>query len=196
VLCHAGPREASERDVRPLLEWGDPVMAQVERMPYPIMNTLLDDNYPRGALNYWKSTFVRDLDDALLDTLVERFGSCPTPMGALLLEQFHGAVTRVDPQATAVPHRAPSYNLHIPTVWIDPADTAPSIAWTRETFAAVEPFRADGRWLNYYSDDEPADALRAAYGPNGPRLAEIKRRYDPDNVFHINHNIPPAMQRA
>jgi FAD/FMN-containing dehydrogenase len=192
VLCHAGPREEAEREVQPLLQWGEPMMTEVGPIPYPVMNTLLDDGYPRGALNYWKSTFVHGVDDALIDTMVERFASCPTPMGALLLEHFHGAVTRVDPQATAVPHRDLSYNLLIPTVWTDAADTEANIAWTRETFAAIEPFRADGRWLNYYSDDEPLDALRAAYGPNGPRLAEIKRRYDPENVFHINHNILPA----
>jgi len=104
VLCHAGPQDQAEQDVQQLVEWGNPVMSEVGPIPYPIMNTLLDDGYPRGALNYWKSTFVRGLDDALIDTMVERFDSCPTPMGALLLEQFHGAVTRIDPQATAVPH--------------------------------------------------------------------------------------------
>jgi len=192
VLCHAGQRDVAQREVQPLLEWGEPVMTEVGPMPYPVMNTLLDDGYPRGALNYWKSTFVRGVDDALIDTMVDCFASCPTPMGALLLEPFHGAVTRVDPEATAVPHRDPSYNLLIPTVWTDPADTDANVAWTRETFAATEPFRADGRWLNYYSEDEPDEALRAAYGRNGPRLAEIKRQYDPANVFHVNHNILPA----
>jgi hypothetical protein len=171
-------------------------MSAVGPIPYPVMNTLLDDNYPRGALNYWKSTFVRDIDDALIDAVVERFATCPTPMGALLLEHFHGAVTRVHPQATAVPHRDVSYNLHIPTVWLDPADTDANVAWTRETFAAIAPFRTDRRWLNYYSDDEPLDAIRAAYASNADRLAEVKRRYDPDNVFHINHNILPTTMPA
>ncbi|HZE06389.1 MAG TPA: FAD-binding oxidoreductase [Solirubrobacteraceae bacterium] len=192
VVCHAGPRERAEEEVRPLLEWGSPLMSEVGPIPYPVINTLLDDNYPRGALAYWKSTFVSSLDDDLIDTVVERFASCPTPMGALVFEHFHGAVSRVDPEATAVPHRATSYNLHIPTVWLDPADTEANVAWTRETFEAVGPFRSAGRWLNYYSDDEPADALESAYGRNGRRLAEAKRRYDPDNVFHCNHNILPA----
>jgi FAD/FMN-containing dehydrogenase len=192
VVCHAGSREQAEHDLQPLLEWGDPLMSEVGPIPYPVMNTLLDDGYPRGALNYWKSTFVRGVEDALIDTMVEQFASCPTPMGALVLEHFHGAVTRIDPRATAVPHRDVGYNLHIPTVWTDPADTGANIAWTQETFTAVQPFRTDGRWLNYYSDDEPLDAIQAAYGVNGARLADVKRRYDPDNVFHINHNIPPA----
>ncbi|HEX5469909.1 MAG TPA: FAD-binding oxidoreductase [Gaiellaceae bacterium] len=193
VLCHAGAPEQAEADVAPLLEWGSPLMSEVGPMPYPVMNTLLDADYPRGALNYWKSTFVRGIDDELIDTLVDRFHSCPTPSGAILFEHFHGAVTRIDLQATAVPHRSTSYNLLIPTVWQDPATTEACIHWTRETYDAAGPYRADGRWLNYYADDDGgARALEAAYGPNGPRLAEVKRRYDPDNVFHLNHNILPA----
>ena len=109
-----------------------------------------------------------------------------------LLEHFHGAVTRVGRQDTAVPHRAAGYNLLIPSQWTDPADSEANIAWTRETFAALQPERAEGRWLNYFGDDEEASALDAAYGPNHQRLTEVKRRYDPDNVFHLNQNIVPA----
>ena len=193
IVCHAGPPERAERELGPLLEWGEPAMTQVGPMPYPVMNTLLDPMSPRGSLNYWKSSFLRGLDDELLDTLVERFRTCPAPLGSIVIEHFHGAVTRVDSRATAVPHRETGYNLIIPAAWLDPADTEACIAWTRETYAAIEPFRADGRWLNYYSgDDGGADALEAAYGPNAERLAEVKGRYDPDNVFHLNQNILPA----
>jgi FAD/FMN-containing dehydrogenase len=193
IVCHAGPRERAEQELRPLLEWGEPVLTQVGPMPYPVMNTLLDPMSPRGALNYWKSSFLRGLDDELLDTLVERFRSCPAPLAPIVIEHFHGAVTRVDPAATAVPHREVGYNLVIPAAWFDPAETEACIAWTRETYAAIEPYRADGRWLNYYAEDDDGDeGLRAAYGPNAKRLAEIKRRYDPGNVFHLNQNIVPA----
>ena len=192
VICHAGPRERAEREVRPLLEWEAPVISEVGPMPYPVMNTLLDPMYPAGSLNYWKSTFVRGLDDGLLDAVVEQFRTCPSPLGAIVLEHYHGAVTRVPPAATAVAHRSTSYNLLLPTVWLDPADTPANVAWTRETYAAVEPYGAERRWLNYYDGDEDANALAAAYGENGARLAEVKRRYDPDNVFHLNQNIVPA----
>jgi FAD/FMN-containing dehydrogenase len=192
IMCHCGPRDRAEREVQPVLGFGDPVMAQVGPMPYPVMNTLLDDGFPRGALNYWKSTFVRGIGDGLITTMVERFASCPSPMSGILLEHFHGAVTRVGPEDTAVPHRAAGYNLLIPSVWTDPSATDANIAWTRETYGALEPERAEGRWLNYYGDDEDPAQLDAAYGPNRARLAEVKRRYDPDNVFHLNHNIVPA----
>jgi FAD/FMN-containing dehydrogenase len=112
-------------------------------------------------------------------------------MTPMLFEHFHGAVTRVAPTATAVPHREPGWNLLIPSVWTDPADTEANIAWTRETHAALQPELSERRWLSYLGDDQGDDAIRAAYGPNYERLCEIKRRYDADNVFHLNHNIAP-----
>jgi FAD/FMN-containing dehydrogenase len=192
VVCHAGPQDEAQRELEPLLGWGSPAVVDVGPMPYAVMNTLLDAGFPTGSLNYWKSTFVRGIDDALIATMVERFASCPSPMGAILFEHFHGAVTRVGRQDTAVPHRAPGYNLLIPSVWLDPATTDANIAWTRETYDAIAPHRGEGRWLNYFGDDEEPSAINDAYGPNTARLGEVKRRYDPDNVFHLNQNIVPA----
>jgi FAD/FMN-containing dehydrogenase len=192
IVCHAAPRERAMEELRPLLSWGTPAMVQVGPMPYPAINTMLDAGYPPNLFNYWKSTFVRGIDDGLVETVVERFASCPSPMGAILFEHFHGAVTRVGVEETAVPHRAPGYNLLIPSIWADPATSEANIAWTRETYAAVAPYRADRRWLNYMGDDEAPSELDSAYGPNRARLAEVKRRYDPDNVFHLNQNITPA----
>jgi FAD/FMN-containing dehydrogenase len=113
-------------------------------------------------------------------------------MTALVLEHFHGAVTRVGVTETAVPHREEGWNLLIPSVWMDPADTEKNIAWTRETHAAFAPHLAERRWLNYLGDDQDEAAIRGAYGPNYDRLAQIKAKYDPDNVFRHNHNIRPA----
>ena len=160
-------------------------------MPYPVMNTLLDEGYPKGALNYWLSSFTTGLSDALIDTMIQRFECVPSPMSGMVLEHFHGAVTRIDPTATAVPHRDTGFNLLLPSEWMDPADTEKNIAWTKDTYAAISEHLATGRWLNYLGDDEADDAIRAAYGPNFDRLREVKRRYDPDNVFHLNHNIVP-----
>ena len=112
-------------------------------------------------------------------------------MTAILFEHFHGAVTRVAPTDTAVPHREPGWNLLIPSVWTDPAATDANIRWTRETHTVLSPNLDERRWLNYLGDDQADDAVRAAYGPNYDRLREIKHRYDPANVFHHNHNIAP-----
>jgi FAD/FMN-containing dehydrogenase len=194
VVCHAGPAEQAQKDLAPLREFGEPLMVELGPMPYPVMNTLLDDGFPRGALNYWKSSFVESLDDELIDLAIERFEMTPSPLNAILLEHFHGAVTRVGVSDTAVPHREVGYNLLVPSVWLDPAETEANIAWTRATFDLFSPYFADRRWLNYFSDDDGADAVRAAYGQNYDRLVEAKRRYDPENVFHVNDNINPVGQ--
>jgi FAD/FMN-containing dehydrogenase len=191
VVCHVGEPEAAERELAPFTSFGPPLMAQVGQMPYPVMNTLLDAGYPDGAPNYWLSSFTRGLPDALIDTAVERFATVPSPMTAMLFEHFHGAVTRIDAMDTAVPHREPGWNLLIPSVWLDHAETDANIRWTRETHAALQPHLSTRRWLNYLGDDQAEDAVRAAYGPNYDRLRTVKRRYDPGNVFHLNHNIVP-----
>src|SRR4051794_15129513 len=191
VVCHLGEPEAAERELAPFLGFGSPLMTQVGPMPYPVMNTLLDGGYPKGALNYWLSSFTDGLSDGLIDTAVERFASVPSPMSAVLIEHFHGAVTRVDPTATAVPHREPGWNLAILSEWTDPAHTDANVAWTRETHAALKPELSSRRWLSYLGDDQGDDAIRGAYGPNYDRLRQIKRTYDQENVFHLNHNIAP-----
>jgi FAD/FMN-containing dehydrogenase len=192
VVCHVGSVEHAKKDLRPLLEFGSPIMSEVGPMPYPVVNTLFDEAYPRGALNYWKSSFVRDLSDEAIDSLVERFSVAPSPMTAVVIEHFHGAVCRVGVSDTAVPHRHPGYNLGIFSEWTDPATTHENVAWARETYVAMKPYRAQLRYVNYLDEDDVGEAVRAAYGPNYDRLVEVKRGYDPDNVFHLNHNIDPV----
>ncbi|MGH2995859.1 MAG: FAD-binding oxidoreductase [Gaiellaceae bacterium] len=190
--CHIGPPEEAERDLRPLLEFGSPVMQEVGPLPYTVMNSLLDDAYPTGSLNYWKSSFLRELSDEAIDTVIEHFQSCPSPMSAMLFEHFHGEVTRVPVDATAVPHREPSYNFAITSVWTDPATSDANVEWTRRTHAAMEPFLANRRYLNYMSEDDVGLApVQAGYGPNQDRLAKLKAEYDPENFFHLNLNVEP-----
>ena len=193
IVAHFGSLEQAERGVLPLLGFGSPVMTQLGTMPYPVLNTLLDAAYPKGALNHWKSSFLKALDDAAIDTMVDRFAEAPSPMTAMVLEHFHGAVTRVPVADTAVPHRESGFDLLITSVWMDPATTEENIAWTRGTYAALEPFFANRRYVNYLDHDEAAGSALSAYGPNYARLAEVKRKYDPHNVFRLNNqNIEPA----
>src|SRR5436190_2330700 len=191
VVFHTGEPVDAERELEPFKTWGSPLLVEVGPMTYPVMNTILDAGFPAGSLNYWLSSFTHGLPDELIDTVVERYATVPSPLTPILFEHFHGAVTRVGAAETAVPHREQGWNLLIPSVWTDPADSEANIAWSRETFAAAEPHFGNGRWLNYLGDDQAEDAIRAAYGPNYDRLVEVKRRYDPDNVFHLNHNIAP-----
>jgi FAD/FMN-containing dehydrogenase len=191
AVCHAGSPEQAETDLAPLRGFGSPVLAQVGPMPYPAVNAMLDDGFPRGARYYWKSGFVAALSDGVIDALVEGFAACPSDMGGIAIEHFHGAVTRVPVDATAVPHREPSFNVLVAGVWDAPAADEANAAWARATYEALAPFLVGRRYVNYLSVDDSA-ATPDAYGANLTRLAELKRRYDPDNVFRLNQNISPA----
>ncbi|WP_137895074.1 FAD-binding oxidoreductase [Ramlibacter sp. 2FC] len=191
VTCHCGVLDIGETATRPLKQFGSPVVDAIGPMPYCQLNGMLDAGFPKGALNYWKSSFLAQLSDDAIDTMIDCFARCPTPMGQLLLEHFHGAATRVGASDTAFPHRADGHNLLVLSEWIDPAHTERCIAWARETYAAMESFMASGRYVNYLSDDETGDPTAAAYGPNYRRLQELKTKYDPSNFFHMNQNIRP-----
>src|SRR6266498_3997840 len=151
-LVGTGDPGEAERELEPFKSWGAPLVVEVGPMPYPAMNTLLDAGFPAGSLNYWLSSFTHGLPDELIDIAVERFASVPSPMTAILFEHFHGAVTRVGATETAVPHRDEGWNLLLPSVWMDPADSEANIAWTRETYATMRPHFGTGRWLNYLAD--------------------------------------------
>jgi FAD/FMN-containing dehydrogenase len=191
-MCHISTDEQqAEQDVRPLREFGPPIIDRVERMPYPRVNTLLDEGTPPGALNYWKSAFFTELSDAAIETIVDAYAQTPTSMCIFVIEHCHGEATRVDPTATAFPHRSAGFNLILLTQWRDPAQSDECIAWTRDLFDSLRPHMADGAYVNYLDADD-STRVRAAYGPNYERLQAVKRQYDPNNVFHLNQNIAPG----
>ena len=193
IVCHVGSADAAAAAVAPVKRFGSPVMDVIGPMPYSAVNTLFDAGFPRGALNYWKSNFLATLDDAAIDAMIARFAVAPSPMSGLLLEHFHGAATRVGSTDTAFPHRSVGYNFLAVGEWVDPAATSANVAWTRGAYDAMAPHFAGGRYVNYLNADEvtEAGAVSAAFGPNGKRLRELKQKYDPDNVFHLNQNIKP-----
>jgi FAD/FMN-containing dehydrogenase len=191
AVGHCGDPADAEAELKPLLDFGSPVIAQVGPMPYPAINTMFDEAYPWGTLNYWKSSFLRELDDDTIDTMIDAFAGCPSPMTGVAMEHFHGAATRVGVSETAVPHREIGYTYLLTSVWTDPEASDENIAWTRANYAAMRPHVADRRYVNYLSEDDAASG-RSVYGINHERLAEIKARYDPDNVFHLNQNIEPG----
>ena len=192
ILCHLGSPEQAEKDIAPLLAFGQPVETHVGPMPYTAVNMLLDEGSPMGSLNYWKSSFMDELSDDAIDTMVDRFASCPSPMSALVMEHIHGQATRVPETATAFAHRSPGYNMLAMSVWLDPGATDKNVAWTRETYSGMERFFASGRYVNYLAEDESGDdPVRGAFGPNYDRLVQVKSKYDPTNFFRLNSNIKP-----
>jgi FAD/FMN-containing dehydrogenase len=191
VVCHCGSLADGEKAMQPIRAYGTPAMEAIGPIPYSLMNSMLDDGYPRGALNYWKSRFLANLSDDALRVMIDCFARCPTPMGQLLLEHFHGAVTRVAVTDTAFPMRAEGYNLLVLSQWTDPSDNDACIAWARNSYSAMQPFLGAGRYVNYLGDDEGGNEVLAAYGPNYRRLQQLKAKYDPDNLFRLNQNISP-----
>ena len=191
VISHCGTLANGEAAAGKIRSFGAPVMDAIGPLPYCLMNTMLDDGFPRGALNYWKSNFLAGLSDEAIRTMIDCFVQCPAPMGQLLLEHFHGAVTRVAATDTAFPHRAEGYNLLVLSQWTDPKDTDACTAWARTSYDAMQPFAGAGRYVNYLGDDEQSGAVAAAYGENYRRLQQIKAKYDPENLFRLNQNIRP-----
>jgi len=192
AVCHAGAADRAEADIRPLRRLGSPAADMIQRMPYPVVNTGVDWLAPAGALSYWKSAFFSELSDPAVETMTTAFEQAPSELCALVVEDFHGAVTRVAATATAYPHRQPGYNLFLIAQWSDPDQTDAGIAWARETFDALSPYMAARSYANYLPADD-YDRVREAYGPNYERLVELKRRYDPGNLFRLNHNIYPEV---
>ncbi len=187
VGLYSGDLEEGKRLLAPLAKQGSPLLAVVDGMPYAVMQTAFDAGNPHGARYYWKSQYLKGLDDALLETILKWAGTFTGEHTIIGIEALGGAQARVDPGATAFVHRDVPYSLGIWTGWQNPADDTANIAWTREFFDAVAPFGA-GAYVNYLGEDE-SDRLGEVYGENYTRLVEIKRKWDPDNLFRLNHNI-------
>ena len=193
LLCHVGTLEQAAKDLEPLLGFGSPLDVHVGPMPYSAVNSMLDESFPKGALYYWKSNFLRELSDGAIDMLVAQFAACPSPMTAIVVEHFHGEVTRIPSDATAAQIRGEAYNVVIPSVWTDPAATDANVAWARSAYSALQPFMSERRYVNYLGEDDTGDdPVRAAYGPAYDRPVELKRKYDPENLFRLNANIKPG----
>jgi FAD/FMN-containing dehydrogenase len=194
---HFGSQTTAESAVQPIKKFGQPVLDAMGPIPYATLNGLLDGAFPKGALNYWKAHFMDQLSDEAIDTAIDRFAACPSPMSQLLFEHFHGAVTRVPSDGTAYALRSPGFNAVVLGEWLDRAQNDICIGWVRNTYAALKPFGGDRRYLNYLGDDEGSEAgVVAAYGANLARLRQVKAKYDPQNVFHLNVNITPEPEPA
>jgi FAD/FMN-containing dehydrogenase len=193
AACHVGAEADAQAVAAKIKSVGTVALDALGPIPYTALNGLLDAAFPRGAFNYWKSVFLPRLDEQIIEALFKAYDRCPVPTSSLLLESFHGFVSRIPSSATAYALRDVGFNAVIIGQWLEKAKEAETMAWVRETFAALQPYAAERRYLNYLGSDEDANAAAtAAYGPNLTRLRQLKRKYDPQNVFHNNLNIAPA----
>jgi hypothetical protein len=173
----------------PLRKLG-PESDAIQPMSYRALQQASDDTFPPGQQHYWKSGWLTVLGDDVIDLMVDGVAKAPSETSAVGLQQLHGAAARIDPTATAFAHRGRRYDCLILSQWPDPADSPCNIAWTRELFAALQPFFGAAVYVNNLGD-EGAHRVKQAYGPNYEHLVALKTKYDPTNFSHHNQNIPP-----
>jgi len=190
-VCWCGHPDDGISVLRPLREFGPPGQDTIASMPYVALQSAPDAGFPLGRLHYWKSGYLRYLTDAATDTLLEIAAAMPPGTSGIGMQGLRGAASRVGVDATAFPHRAAQYDFLILAQWADRRDSERNIAWARDSFAAMQPHLEDAVYVNNLGTEGP-DRVRAAYGPNHQKLAELKRRYDPKNIFRLNQNVPPA----
>jgi FAD/FMN-containing dehydrogenase len=191
IPCYCGDPAEGERVMAPLRRFGSPLMDAVQAMPFPAMQKLLDAAFPDGTRNYWKSTFIKELSDAAIDVVVAHANRMQSPLSGVVVEFYGGAAGRVGPTETAFAQRRGEYDIGFMAQWTDPAEDAAHMAWARDAWEAMRPHSSGGYLLNFLSEENP-DVIRAAFGDNYERLAQLKRQYDPTNFFSLNQNIKAA----
>ena len=195
LVCYCGSLMDGARILRPLREFGPPLADQIGPMPYTQLQVMLDAGFPPGMQNYWKSDFLRALDDDAIDTIVSRFEQVPSPTSAVAIESFGGAMSRVPDDATAFNHRHTPFNLLIVGIWPDPSNNDAHLRWVRDYWDAMQPFSSGAVYVNYLGQeaDEGAGRIKAAYGSTKyEKLVMLKNKYDPTNLFRLNQNIKPT----
>jgi FAD/FMN-containing dehydrogenase len=192
VGCYAGDPDEGMKALQPFRDLGDPVADLVGPMPYVQMQSLLDDIYPRGTKAYMKAGYMRDLDDKAIETLVRYHQDATSPASEIHVHHFGGAVARADAEETAYGERQAPYVLNIIAMSHEPGGLDTHIDWAHRLYADIEPSLTGGAYINFLSS-EGEDRVQAAYGAEKfARLRELKDRYDPTNLFHLNQNIPPS----
>lgn len=191
AVCYTGDPGAAEPASAPLRRLDTPVMEQLGPMPYVAVQQMIDQIAAPGLRYYMRSNLLDRLDEETIGIAAEHFARCPSPQSIVIFVQMGGAVARVVPGATAFPHRQAAYSFTALSIWTDPNADGENVAWIRSLWADLRPKLPNAVYVNELTGDEGEARLRAAYGPAYERLAALKRRYDPANVFRLNQNIAP-----
>ncbi len=191
AACYAGPVNRAEEVIRPLREFGPPVLDHIGPIPYVALQTMFDPGAPAGMQNYWKSDFLQELSDGAIDTITAHAGRMASPMSQVHIHHLGGAMNRIGLGASAFSRRDANFLYNIIGLWPDPSENQRHISWARDFFTAMKPWGVGGAYINFMGE-ESQDRVRAAYGPNYERLIALKSKYDPNNLFRLNQNIGPA----
>jgi FAD/FMN-containing dehydrogenase len=194
---YAGPAQVGELQLQPLREFGTPLVDLSGIEPYTVAQSSFDSFFPEGLLYYWKSLYLDHLDDAMIDAMVFNAENRPSPKTLLIARHLGGAISRVTEDATAYGNRNAQFNLSIDSTWEDPTESERNIAWTREVWTKMRLFSDGGIYLNFAGFlEEGEKLLHEAHGENYERLVALKTKYDPTNLFRLNHNIKPTVPEA
>lgn len=190
VACWAGPIEEGEAALKPFREVAPVVADGVGPMPYPALNNAFDPLVPPGLQHYWKANFVKELTDEAIAAHLEHGPKVPVVNSTVHIYPINGACHRVAPDATAFAYRDATFATVIAGMWPDPTQNEANIGWVRDFYDATAPHSEEGGYVNFMADDDQ-DRVRVNYRENYDRLVDVKRKYDPDNLFHLNQNIRP-----
>jgi FAD/FMN-containing dehydrogenase len=191
AACYCGDMAKGEKALAELRALGKPIADVISPHPFTGWQAAFDPLLTPGARNYWKSHDFTKLPDEAIDVLLAAIGKLPTDECEVFIAQVGGAMSRVATDATAYPQRKSHFIMNVHTRWREPGQDKACVQWARDLFEAATPFAAGSVYINFMPDDE-GDRVELAYGKNYDRLAKIKARYDPDNVFRMNQNIGPA----
>jgi hypothetical protein len=193
IGAYNGPIAEGERLMGELLaKLPEPFFNWMSEMPMPTINALFDPFFPKGLQWYWKGDFVASLTDEAIDTHIANAAQAPTEICLMHLYPIDGAVHKVAKDATPWGARDASFSMVIAGISPEPAHADDLKNWGRNYWNAIHPYNLEGGYLNFMMDDEVAGRVQASFGPNYDRLATVKAKYDPNNVFRVNQNIAPA----
>ena len=191
VWCYNGTQDGFDALVGPFVAEVEPLLHGAQEMPFPVLQSFFDPLYPAGLQWYWRADFMPKLTDEAISEHARHGSHLPTPFSTMHLYPLNGAAQRIAPDATAYRHRDAFWSQVIVGVDPDPANAELLRDWTVEYYDALHPHSTGAAYVNFMMD-EGHDRIRATYGENYERLSAVKRRYDPDNLFRVNQNIPPA----
>jgi FAD/FMN-containing dehydrogenase len=192
LACYSGKPEEGERIVAPIKSFGKPIGDVLVRRPYAQMQALLDATQPKGRRYYWKSEYLPRIEPALCEKAMEHAARIRSPHSAVILFQIGGALNRLDDGHSPAGNRDARYVLNLAGSWENMSDDRANIEWAREAWNDMKSFSTGGTYINFLTEDEGPERTRAALGKGLQRLAEVKARWDPQNVFRTNRNITPA----
>jgi FAD/FMN-containing dehydrogenase len=193
VACYNGPEADGKKALAPLLNaLPPPALNWMSMMPFPALQSMFDGLYPKGMQWYWRGDFVKTLSDAAIDAHLQEAAKTPSELSLMHLYPTDGAVHRIGKQETAWSARDANWSMVIAGIDPNPQKAGAVTRWTKDYWAAVHPHDLAGGYSNFMMDDEGESRVKATYGENYPRLAALKAKYDPANLFRINQNIRPA----